>query len=188
MGTNDAAIITSTVAADAAARVRELTASRSPIPARPVGPSTSTRRATSAPPTHLGIVDHMVASRDELVSHTRAEVPAEYLARPVPAVQADVYDWVVESSVYMDEKARMVCEAIMVRQGLEAALLAGNWAVVRKHRCLNCRCLSLTWRPEFRAAACMNLNCSDEQGMTSRFTLAQLAERVVENLPSRVAT
>lgn len=187
MGIEDTATIGS--AATAAARVRELSASQTAPRSRSyIQVAHHSGPAVSSPPTHLGIVDHVVASRQEIVAHVHAAVPAEELARPVPQVQADVYTWFDEHTVMMDARAQRVAEAIMVRQALEAAILAGDLDVVRPYRCQNCRCWSLFWKPALRAAVCLNRRCVDEDDRPSRFTLQQLAEQSVQNFTYRAAT
>lgn len=179
----------SSAAAAAAARITELSAERRTTTAsRSAGPSGRVRPAVSSAPTHLGIVDHMVNCRQEVVEHARAAVPADHLARPVPGDQAAVYAWAAEQAGHMAAEDQRVLDGILRRQALESAVLAGADHVVRPYRCLNCRCFSLHWQPQLRAAVCFNLKCSDQQGRASRFTLTELAHGDVQDFTFRAAT
>jgi hypothetical protein len=138
-------------------------------------------------PIHPGILDHMTASRGEMVEHARAAIPTERVRRPVPHDVAEVYRWYEEHTPYLDPAARRAGEAIMYRQHLEHAVRARDGVVIKKERCLSCRCFSLVWYAPLGAAVCSNERDLD-RGRPRRFSLAQLAERAVENSSMRAAT
>lgn len=176
------------VAMRAALSLRYLADSQTPLRARPQGPSGHTRPSAPAAPIHVGILDHMTASRTELVEHARAAIPADEVRRPVPREAAEVYAWYEEHTPYLDAAARRAGEAIMYRQALEHALRNRDLTVIRKERCPSCRCFSLVWYAALGVAACVNERDLGGDGRPRRYSLAQLAEKAVEDSPMRAAT
>lgn len=176
-----------TPAQRAAASLRLLHAGLTALPARPSDPSGHTRSPHGAPPIHPGILDYLVSSEDEVVRHARTAVPADQVQRPIPREHADVYTWLAEHTPYLDPEARRVGDAIVYRQALEHALRARDVTVIRKERCPSCRCLGLIWRPSEQRAVCSN-GRDLLHGRPRRYTLAELAEKAVENLTNRAAT
>lgn len=142
--------------------------------------------AASSAPLDLAIVDFVTASRAELVEHTRSYTD---VTAPVPREHADIIAWYGQHSPHLDEGARQAGEAMVYRQGLEAAVLARNTTAIRREFCPSCGCLSLKWVPPLQAAVCLNTKYdADEHGRPRRFTLGQIAAKVVEDLTFRAAT
>lgn len=174
---------TTPIARLADARLRNLTASRSILPARPTGPSGHVRAVEPSTPLDVGLLDYMLATQHEVIEHTRASVVG-----PLPPASADIYRWYEQQTPAMDAGARRAGEAMLYRQGLEHALRAGEVEVIRKERCPSCRCFTLTWKRRLSAAICDNDRDLDEQQRNRRWTLAQLAQQAVENSSMRAAT
>ncbi|MBM9510032.1 hypothetical protein [Actinacidiphila acididurans] len=172
-------------AAYAARNVADLAAAQGALRGRPTDPSGRTR-PTAGAPIDLGILDHMIAARDELVEHTRAHTD---VTAPVPREHAAVYAWYEQHTPHLDDAARRAGEAIVYRQALEAAVLARNAGALSPERCPSCRCFSLQWVPDLNAAVCRNtVYDSDKRGRPRRWTLAQIAENAVQNRTVRAAT
>lgn len=174
-----------TAVGQATTNVRYLAEAQGALRARPSDPPGRTRPADPAAPIDLGILDHMVANRAELVAHTRAHSD---VTGPVPHDEAEVYAWYEENSARLDEHAARVGEAIVYRQALEARVLARAIRGFWPERCPSCQCFSLRWHPAQRTAVCHNTEYDSENGRPRRFTLAQIAENVVENFTVRAAT
>jgi hypothetical protein len=170
----------------AAQSLENLTASQARLPGS-VMRIGRTRPSSPRDTIHEGILDHMLATQDELVEHARA-VPAEMVNRPLPRESAELCDWLGEHTPLLDKNAQRAYEARLYRLHLEARLAAGEKRAIRAHRCQNCQCFSLQWYGEVAAAVCFNLNCSGEDGRPSRFTLQQIAAKAVEILMIRAAT
>jgi hypothetical protein len=164
-----------------------LTASQARLPGSVMRPG-APRPAAPQGAIHEGILDHMLATRDEIVEHARAVIPAEQIRRPAPREIDAFYEWLGELATGLDENARLATDAILYRHALEHALRERDGSVIQPHRCLNCRCFSLMWQAALQAAVCTNLRCADEDGRPSQFTLGQIAENAVENLSFRAAT
>jgi hypothetical protein len=176
-----------TPAQRAAISLRLLAAGLTELPARPSDPPGRTRSPHGSLPIHAGILDYMARSRDEVVEHARSAVPADQMQRPIPREHEQVYAWLDEHTPYLDPAARKVAEAIEYRQALEHGLRARDTTVIRKERCPSCRCWSLTWRAAEQRAVCFNGH-DTLGGRARRYTLAELAEKAVENLTIRAAT
>lgn len=136
--------------------------------------SAPTRKASA--PLNLGIVSHMAASVAEVEQHTRAAAPQ---AGPRPAEAHKVYDWMREHTAHLDHERQLAREAIIYRQGLEHAICMGNTKIVRRHRCPGCGCVGLFWDSLRFAAVCVNRYCTDDDGMSSAWSLARLAQQHV---------
>jgi len=173
-------------AARAATSLRDLVGSLTELPARPTAPSGRTRPPHAAPSIDLGILDHLLATRDEIIEHTRTAAPDAVLA-PVPRAAEDIYQWWADNTAYLDAAAMRAGEAIVYRQGMEHRIRARDTSAVREEPCPSCGCYGLVWRYREQRAVCTN-DRDDEKGRPRRWTLAQLAERAVENLSIRVAT
>ncbi|THA22730.1 hypothetical protein E6R18_32815 [Streptomyces sp. A1277] len=152
------------------------------------GPGTgrTATRTEAAAPLDLGVIDHIRAAVNELVTHTRAADP-DTQAGPVPTAPADVIDWARDHTAHLDPERQQVREAIIYRQGLEHALAMGDDSVVRKHPCPRCGCWGLHWWPAANRAACVNHYCTDD-GLTSTWTLARLATQYIAGKKSSAAT
>lgn len=136
------------------------------------------------PPMHLGILDHVRRSVDEVITHTRAENPD---AGPAPADPSQVYAWSRDRTAHCADEQQKVREAIVYRHSLEHSLRAGDEDVVRPIRCPNCQCLSLFWRARQQRVVCLYQRCSPD-GVPRVWTLAQLAQHQIEKKPRRAAT
>ncbi|MFF8458877.1 hypothetical protein ACF06T_30580 [Streptomyces albidoflavus] len=155
----------------AAARLRQLGADITALRG-PAGDTTRTPTRVHAPaPLDLGILDHMVAARDEVIDHTRTHQPD---AAPAPADE-NIYAWMDANTAHLDDAKRRAGRALVVRQSMEHALLAGDETVVRREPCPRCACWGLFWQTGPRHAVCLNRRCSMPGGGPSTWTLAQLA-------------
>ncbi|MYX88405.1 MULTISPECIES: hypothetical protein [unclassified Streptomyces] len=155
----------------AAARLRQLGTDMTALRG-PAGDTTRTPTRVHAPaPLDLGILDHMVAARDEVIGHTRAHQPN---ATPAPTDEG-IYAWMDANTAHLDDAKRRAGRALVVRQSMEHALLAGDETVVRREPCPRCNCWGLSWQPGPRHAVCLNRRCSTLGGGPSTWTLAQLA-------------
>ncbi|MFE6126686.1 hypothetical protein ACFQ6Q_00215 [Streptomyces sp. NPDC056437] len=138
-------------------------------------PGLRTGTRTSPPaPLHLGILDHMKASVEEVIAHTRQQAPN---ASPIPAEAGDVYDWCVQQTPHLDGERQAIRDALIFRQSLEHAIAMGDIKAVRKLPCPGCGCYGLLWRAG--AALCPYDRCTDSRGMANRWSLAQLAHHHV---------
>lgn len=138
------------------------------------GPSDG-RRATrvDAPaPLDLGTLDHIQASIQEIAAHTRSVNPE---ADPLPARIDAVYDWCRRNTQHTSHVQQQRRETVIYRQRLDHAIRAGDYTVIRPHRCPTCRTFGLMWVPEMERAVCTNTRCTDPSGLSSNFTLARLA-------------
>lgn len=155
----------------AAARLRQLHTDITALH-RPAGDTTRTPTRVHAPaPLDLDILDHMVAARDEVISHTRAH------KQDAPAAPADdtIYAWMDANTAHLDDAKRRAGRALVVRQSMEHALLAGDETVVRREPCPRCACWGLSWQSGPQYAVCLNRRCAALGGGPSTWSLAQLA-------------
>lgn len=170
-----------------AQRLRLLQAEFTQHQQRGPGNGRSASLVHGAPPLDLGVLDHICAAVDELITHTRAAEIGP-VASPVPATPADVIDWAREHTAHLDPERQQARETIIYRQGLEHALAMGDESVVRKHPCPRCGCWGLHWRAAANRAACVNHYCTDDDGLTSTWTLARLATQYIAGKKSSAAT
>lgn len=140
----------------------------------------STRPSSPRGAVSTRVLDHMLATRDEL-EHARA-------ARPVSPAGAAMYEWINTTTPHLDAGAQRAIDVMVYRQGLEHALQARDTSVIRRHRCPSCRCWSLVWRWQANAAVCVNRYDLGDDGRPRRVPLDQIAEEAVENLTIRAAT
>ncbi|MFJ8727721.1 hypothetical protein [Streptomyces sp. NPDC093269] len=119
--------------------------------------------------------DYVRASVQEVVEHTRSVNPDAGLP---PRVQ-DTYAWMREHTEHAPEEDQFRSEVIAYRQSLEHAIRIGDDKVVRPHRCPKCRTFGLMWMAAASKAVCTNTDCSNREGLSSRFTLARLAHEHV---------
>lgn len=166
------------------ARLRVLQGDLAQPRARPDGPSGRTRSPFPAGLVPPGLLDHLQAAVDEAIGHTRSVAPA---AGPVPGDLARIYEWMDRSTRHVDAGKRRIVEAIILRQGWEHELWAGNQDVVRPVPCPACGCWSLLWDRDRRLVICSVDDCVTA-GRPTAWTLRDLAERAVEKSPSRAAT
>jgi len=127
---------------------------------------------TASVPLNLGTVDHIHASVQEVVDHTRTVNPAP---EPLPRRVQDVYAWCRANTQHADAAQQQRRETIIYRQYLEHAIRAGEHEVIPPHRCPSCRTWGLMWMPAAQRAVCTNLECVTRDGTSNTFTLARLA-------------
>ncbi|MET7713744.1 hypothetical protein [Streptomyces sp. NPDC005407] len=125
---------------------------------------------------HLGILEHMTASRAEVIARARAEVPD---TGPDPGLHPGMYTWWRERTAHLAPEIQQARETVIYRQSLEHAIAAGDTKVIRPHPCPDCGCFGLEWDSGRRRAICTYRPCSDERGMTHAWKLAELAHRHV---------
>ncbi|MFF7795614.1 hypothetical protein [Streptomyces sp. NPDC007991] len=141
------------------------------------GPVEGHSASRSAPaPLSLATLDHIQASVNEVIAHTRGANPE---AGPAPSRADAVYDWCREHTEHADETVQQRRDTIEYRQYLEHALRAGDKLVIRKQRCPECRTWGLMWQRDMQAALCTNTDCVDNDGFSHTFTLARLAHEHV---------
>lgn len=136
-------------------------------------PSDRNPTAVTPPaPMNLGMLDHITDSINEVAAHVRAAAPQ---APPRPADLAGLYDWWIDSTPDLEGERRRERDRVIYRQGLEHAIQAGDTDVVCKHPCPACGCWGIQWSKTRRRAACCNLDCVDDDGVTRTWSLAHLA-------------
>ncbi|WP_093803935.1 hypothetical protein [Streptomyces sp. Wb2n-11] len=155
-------------------------------PPRQADPGRRARASTPSTPIRPGVLDHAAASVDEIITHTRAEVP-----RVSPAPRNDsVYQWALDNTRHLDPERQRALDAKIYQQSLEHALMMGDDLAIRRHSCPACGCWGLFWMAATQAAGCVNRHCADKDGRPNTWTLQQLAERHVSaaNTARRNAT
>ncbi|GAA2770609.1 hypothetical protein XF35_39120 [Streptomyces platensis subsp. clarensis] len=135
-----------------------------------------TTSTTPAAPIRLSVYEHIRASVEEAAEHTRAAAPD---AAPRPRGLDELYGWMVAETAHLDAERQQARDALIYRQGLEHAILMGEESVIRRHACPGCATWSLFWRPERRAAVCVNRYCADDDGVSTYWTLAQIAKEYI---------
>jgi hypothetical protein len=160
----------------AAARLRQLTQYFREHPV--TGPVEGHTASRSAPaPLSLATLDHIHASVNEVIDHTRTANPT---AGPAPTRADAVYKWARENTAHAPEAVQQRRETIEYRQYLEHAIRAGDWRkVIRPQRCPECRTFGLMWQTDMQAALCTNTRCVDKDGFSTTVTLARLAHEHV---------
>jgi hypothetical protein len=140
--------------------------------------------ADPAAPINVDIVDHIDACVREIVDETLAVNPD---AGPLPPVVAGAYGWYLENTTAAPEYAQQRRDVIIYRQNLEHAIALGEYKVIRPHRCPQCRTFGLFWRRDAERAVCTNRRCLTPEGLSNKWTLAQLAyEHVTETYEKAV--
>lgn len=164
----------------AASRLRLLQAEfTQPGQTREPGTRTAPTAVPSAP-LNLRVVDHMRDAIAEVVALTRAAVPAASPdALPLPEDAAYIYAWAREQTAHLPEERQDVRRQVEYRQSLEHAILMGDHDVVCKHPCPACGCFGLQWASARRKAACLNLACTDENGVGRAWSLSRLAREQI---------
>lgn len=160
---------------------------RSPLQSRSTASTGRSRPAAASAPYDVRIIDHMAASRAELIDHIQAHAE---VTEPIPREYAAVCAWYERNTPLLDSEARRVGDAMRYRRALEAAVLVlGDTTALRRERCPSCRCFSLKWVEPLHAAVCMNTRYdSTSDGRPRRVTLQEIAEKAVQNQPVRAAT
>ena len=156
----------------AAARLAELHAHFLQHPA--TGPAL---RAAPTPrpgtPLNLSVVDHIRASVDEVIDHTRTANPD---AGPIPRRVQDIYAWCHDNTDHAPAIDQQRRDALELRHRLEHAILAGDTRVVRPLRCPACGTVGLHWQAQTQRALCVNLHCARRnKGVHRTWSLARLA-------------
>lgn len=133
---------------------------------------------------NLGVLEQMERAYREVVEETRLVAPQ---AGPAPHGPG-VYGWMEDYTAGLADQRAQVRAAMVYRHSLQHALAAGRVLVIRRESCPACGCWSLIWDKDRQRAACGVRLCVDERGRPSVWTLAQLAEKAVEETSERVAT
>jgi hypothetical protein len=134
-------------------------------------------QAAAPAPLSLATLDHITASVNEVINHTRKAAPDA--SRP-PARADAVYDWARQHTAHADEAVQLRAAAIEYRQYLEHAIRAGDWRkAIRPQRCPECRTFGLMWQADSQRALCTNTRCTDRDGFSTTVTLARLAHEHV---------
>ncbi|MEU6979670.1 hypothetical protein [Streptomyces sp. NPDC046371] len=151
-------------------------------PGREVHGERVTTSATPSAPIRLSVYEHIRATVEEATEHTRAAAPE---AAPRPRGLDELYGWMRSETEHLDAARQQARDALIYRQGLEHALLMDEVSVIRQHVCPGCSTWSLFWRPERKAAVCVNRYCADDDGMSSYWTLAQIArDHIARQIPA----
>lgn len=133
---------------------------------------------------NLAVLEQMERARREVIEETRMASPT---AGPAP-YGAAVYAWMERSTAGLRDERAQVRAAMVYRQSLQHAVAAGQVTAVRRESCPSCACWSLVWDAARQRAVCAVRLCTDDRGRPSVWTLAQLAEKAVENISERAAT
>jgi hypothetical protein len=144
--------------------------------------SAPTVKATAA--ARVDIIDHVAASVDEVITHTRAAAPH---AGDIPRERANIYDWAFEHTATADADVQRGRDILIYRQGLEHAIAMGDTKVVRRHPCPACGCWGLIWSGARQRAACVNAYCTDTDGLARTWTLQRLAQEHIAREEKRRA-
>ncbi|MFG2359449.1 hypothetical protein [Streptomyces sp. NPDC048521] len=137
--------------------------------------SSEPRPTTVTPglPFNAGIVDHIQASVREVIDHTRAANPD---AGPLPDHVHEVYAWAHQHTENAPEDVQQRRDTLEYRHRLEHAIAAGDYSVIRPHRCPDCGAPGLHWQEHLGVALCVNRHCARRNGGTHRqYDLARLA-------------
>ena len=160
----------------AARRLRTLHDELLEPPRRPTDGMPRPTAVTAPAPINLDALDYIEAAAHEVIARTYTAVPT---AGPAPRTPEAVYAWAEQATAHLDAERRKQHEALVVRQGFEHAIRAGNEAVVRREPCPRCYCWGLFWSHHAKIATCVNKRCATKTGRASRWTLQQLAEHHV---------
>ncbi|RSN39994.1 hypothetical protein DMH12_36175 [Streptomyces sp. WAC 04229] len=160
----------------AAARLRQLNQYFREHPV--TGPLEGHSPQAAAPaPLSLATLDHVTASINEVIKHTRSANPS---AGRAPTRADAIYDWARQHTEHAPEAVQQRTAAIEYRQYLEHAIRAGDWRkVIRPQRCPECRTFGLMWQADTQRALCTNTRCVDRDGFSTTVTLARLAHQHV---------
>lgn len=138
------------------------------------------RRPTGGPPglpIRVNVYDHLQKTLEEATDFTRDANPS---ARPRPAQLHQVYRWLVEETPDLDAARQRARDALIYRQGMEHAILMGDHKVVRPHPCPSCGTWGLHWNKTLETVVCVHRRCTDDNGVSSKWTLAEIADAHVE--------
>ncbi|MEU5741991.1 hypothetical protein ABZ784_28865 [Streptomyces tendae] len=127
-------------------------------------------------PINVRVLEHIDRTVAEVVQYTRENNPA---AEPVPENIQDVYRWCVENTVHAPEAEQQRRETLEYKHQLEHAVAAGDVAVIRPHRCPECRTFGLMWDSLKQRIACTNRKCVDQDGLSTTVEFARLAHLYV---------
>ncbi|MFJ6068997.1 hypothetical protein ACIQHU_38910 [Streptomyces tendae] len=123
-------------------------------------------------PINVRVLEHIDRTVAEVVQHTREINPN---AAPVPEDDADIYRWYVENTANASEAEQRRRETLEYKHQLQHAVAAGDVAVIRPHRCPECRTFGLMWDRHSQRIVCTNLECVDQDGLTTTIEFARLA-------------
>ena len=150
------------------------------------GPSVrAAPQASPGAPVNLAIVDHISATVKELADYTHTVNTA---ANPLPERVQDVYAWCVANTKHTPEAERQRRDTIVYRQRLEHAIAAGDYSVIRPHRCPECRTFGLMWQAARGRAVCTNRRCVTEEDTSRAWSLARLAYEHIAAQKTRQAS
>lgn len=145
----------------------------------PVTGPTERRAPSTTPgaPLNIPLVDYLAETVGEVVALTRDIAPD---AGPMPPRLADLYDWSINATGDADQAQQAYRDLIIEKQYLEHAIRLGDTNEVCKHPCPGCGCWGLMWDTGSRRARCTNRRCTTSDGLSSTWTLAQLAAQKIE--------
>ena len=169
----------------AARRLRTLHAEHLRPPTRPADGMPRPTTVHAPVPIDLDILDYIETATHEVIAHTYTAAPT---AGPAPTETAAIYAWAEEATAHLDAERLLIRDALLVRQGMEHALRAGDDTVIRREPCPACACWGLFWSPATSTAACVNKRCTTATGRTSRWTLQQLAEQHIARKAAALRT
>ena len=137
--------------------------------------SSEPRATAVAPglPFNVHVMEHTTDSVREVVDHTRAANPD---AGPLPDHVHAVYDWARQHTQHAPEEVQQRRDTVEYRHRLEHAIAAGDFTVVRPHRCPDCGAPGLFWQEHLGKALCVTRHGAKRNGGTHQtYSLAQLA-------------
>lgn len=140
----------------------------------PVNTPAERRTGSSTPgaPLNIGLLDYFTKTVDEVAACTPG-------ASSPPAEPADLYEWCIEHTGDADEAQRLHRDTVFEKHRLEHAIRLGEYDEICKEPCPKCGCWGLMWDPAGKRAMCSNRRCRTPDGLTSRWTCAQLATQKI---------
>ncbi|MET8571828.1 hypothetical protein [Streptomyces sp. NPDC004783] len=146
-----------------------------------IGSSPRATRAFPGLPINVRVLEHTDRTVAEVVEYTRGVNPD---ASPLPENVQDVYRWCVENTVNAPEAEQQRREILEYKHQLEHAVAGGDIAVIRPHRCPECRTFGLMWDKLTQRIVCTNGECVAEDGTSTVVTFDRLAVAHVTNRKS----
>ena len=175
----------------AAAGMRHLREELTAMRPRVIGNQPRATRVHGQAPCDIDLLDHLTATRADLIETTRLLLAGETVSPPTPIpappVDEGIFQWAADATAHLAHEKQQVREAIAYSKVLEQKVLTGDRRVVRTHRCPACRCFSLLWKHDLERAVCIQDECRDELGRASQWELRQLAHHHVTSRPRRAA-
>jgi hypothetical protein len=147
-----------------------------------------TARATEpAAAIRLDVYDHLRDAANEVTALVKSLCDDADPYEPPPARVEDTYRWCIAETDHLDEQRQRNRDAVIYKQGLQHAILMGDAKVIRRHPCPECATWGLTWDRHRETVVCLNRYCSDDDGQSTTWTLAQIAEKHIARQPVRAA-